>query len=509
MGAARPDGHPPRPHRPVHGRRGARDEPLHPRLARPRPRGRRAVQGLRRAGDARAARRRLRRRPQGVDPLARRQGRHRPGLARSSSSPSGQEGPDPHLARRALGEARPPRGGPGRPPGRHPRRQPHPRRRGQARRARAPPARDRRADRHRAGDDEGRRDEDRAGHVVPRRRPRPRGVPRGVPGQARRAARRGPEGLLQGHEEGPRGRVRREARGRLRELRPGPDRRRLDRPGLPGAAARRTARRGQGPVPRRRERRARRHAEHGDDPAAHEARRAGARPQGDGRRRSARASTRSSTTSSRPRTSAPSRASTAATRSSSCPRWSPRSRTRRSIVSEYVHGRGFEELKQLPDEERDRIGEIIFRFYFGCMYRHHQFSGDPHPGNSLLLDDGRMAFIDFGLFKRIPAEVADIELESARLGIEGRGDDLIAHLHRHGFIGAPEHYTAEGILAQFHDFTWWYTSDEEIAARAGDRHRGDDPDVRPALGLLRQDAPRDAAARPPLRPAPGDAHASR
>ena len=71
------------------------------------------------------------------------------------------------------------------------------------------------------------------------------------------------------------------------------------------------------------------------------------------------------------------------------------------VVSEFVDGRGFEELKQLDQPERDRLGEIIFRFYFGCMYRHHQFSGDPHPGNSLLMDDGRVAFIDFGLFKRI------------------------------------------------------------------------------------------------------------
>jgi predicted unusual protein kinase regulating ubiquinone biosynthesis (AarF/ABC1/UbiB family) len=89
------------------------------------------------------------------------------------------------------------------------------------------------------------------------------------------------------------------------------------------------------------------------------------------------------------------------------------------IVSEFVSGRGFEELKQLPQDERDRLGEIIFRFYFGCMYRHHQFSGDPHPGNSMLLDDGRMAFLDFGLFKRIPAEIAEFELEVARLGIAG------------------------------------------------------------------------------------------
>jgi len=132
------------------------------------------------------------------------------------------------------------------------------------------------------------------------------------------------------------------------------------------------------------------------------------------------------------------------------------------VVTQFIHGRGFEELKQLPQEERDRLGEIVFRFYFGCMYRHHQFSGDPHPGNSMLLDDGRMAFLDFGLFKRIPAAIAEFELQTARLGMAGEGEELIEHLHRGGFIGRTKYYTPEGILEQFHDLTWWYTTDEEI-----------------------------------------------
>jgi predicted unusual protein kinase regulating ubiquinone biosynthesis (AarF/ABC1/UbiB family) len=134
----------------------------------------------------------------------------------------------------------------------------------------------------------------------------------------------------------------------------------------------------------------------------------------------------------------------------------------RVIVSEFVSGRGFEEMKQLPQDERDRIGETIFRFYFGCMYRHHQFSGDPHPGNCLLLDDGRMAFLDFGLFKRITAEAAEFELQSQRLGIERRAAELIEHLHRGGWMADPSYYTEAGILEQFDDFTWWYSRDEEI-----------------------------------------------
>src|SRR5271165_5914546 len=73
----------------------------------------------------------------------------------------------------------------------------------------------------------------------------------------------------------------------------------------------------------------------------------------------------------------------------------------RVLVSEFVEGVGFEVLRERPQAERDRIGEIVFRFFLGCLYRHRQFSGDPHPGNFLLLADGRMAFLDFGLFKRL------------------------------------------------------------------------------------------------------------
>ncbi len=134
----------------------------------------------------------------------------------------------------------------------------------------------------------------------------------------------------------------------------------------------------------------------------------------------------------------------------------------RVMVSEFVEGRGFEEIKDLPQTERDRVGEIVFRFYFGCMYRHHQFSGDPHPGNFMLLADGRAAFLDFGLFKRIDATVAEFELEAQRLTVETDGERLIEHLVSGGFLADPDRYKPEQILAQAHDLTWWYTDDGEV-----------------------------------------------
>src|SRR2546421_1159156 len=98
----------------------------------------------------------------------------------------------------------------------------------------------------------------------------------------------------------------------------------------------------------------------------------------------------------------------------------------RVLVSDFVRGVGFEELKGRPQAERDRIGEIVFRFFLGCLYRHRQFSGDPHPGNFLLQDDGRVAFLDFGLFKRVEPAAVELELACQRTVVEGDA----ATLHR-------------------------------------------------------------------------------
>ena len=64
---------------------------------------------------------------------------------------------------------------------------------------------------------------------------------------------------------------------------------------------------------------------------------------------------------------------------------------------------------------RDRFGEIVFRFFFGSLYRNGHFSGDPHPGNYRLMADGRVAFIDFGMTKRVARADIEAEIEAAPL----------------------------------------------------------------------------------------------
>jgi predicted unusual protein kinase regulating ubiquinone biosynthesis (AarF/ABC1/UbiB family) len=134
----------------------------------------------------------------------------------------------------------------------------------------------------------------------------------------------------------------------------------------------------------------------------------------------------------------------------------------RVLITEYVHGTGFEELKGYPQEERNRIGEIMFRFYFGCLYRHGQFSGDPHPGNSMLLDDGRVAFFDFGLFKRMPPGSVELEIQVARAIIEGDTDTIMRLGTETGFFPQPDKFNPDRVLAHFRAATSWYTVDREV-----------------------------------------------
>ena len=145
----------------------------------------------------------------------------------------------------------------------------------------------------------------------------------------------------------------------------------------------------------------------------------------------------------------------------------------RVIVTEFVEGEGFESLKNEPQEERDRVGEIIFRFYFGCLYRYRRFSGDPHPGNLIRLADGRVAFLDFGLFKHVEQPVVELELACQRAVVEGDEVELHRLLTEARFIPQPEKLDPADLMAYVVDSIGWYTVMDkpvtltsEIAAKA-------------------------------------------
>jgi predicted unusual protein kinase regulating ubiquinone biosynthesis (AarF/ABC1/UbiB family) len=134
---------------------------------------------------------------------------------------------------------------------------------------------------------------------------------------------------------------------------------------------------------------------------------------------------------------------------------------RRVLVTEYVEGMGFEEVKQLPQEERDRFGEIVFRFCFGSIYHLQHFNADPHPGNYVLMGDDRVAFLDFGMTKKLDPE--QIELEQRAVDAASRRDPeaLRQALTDLGFVKNPSKFDAERLMEHVLVVGGWYLEDRE------------------------------------------------
>jgi predicted unusual protein kinase regulating ubiquinone biosynthesis (AarF/ABC1/UbiB family) len=133
------------------------------------------------------------------------------------------------------------------------------------------------------------------------------------------------------------------------------------------------------------------------------------------------------------------------------------------LVTEWVDGAGFEDVRGMDRAARDRFGEIVFRFFFGSLYRNGHFSGDPHPGNYKLMHDGRVAFIDFGMTKTLPRDEIDAEVEAIRHGMAGEAEELHAQLARLGFFNAADpRIGPDAVLDHFRDVTGWYIDDREV-----------------------------------------------
>ena len=78
----------------------------------------------------------------------------------------------------------------------------------------------------------------------------------------------------------------------------------------------------------------------------------------------------------------------------------------RVLTLEYLEGTQFADL-DLETRSLEERRELAYRMtdaWMTMIFRHGFFHGDPHPANILLLDDGRIGLVDFGLAGRLTDE---------------------------------------------------------------------------------------------------------
>jgi predicted unusual protein kinase regulating ubiquinone biosynthesis (AarF/ABC1/UbiB family) len=146
---------------------------------------------------------------------------------------------------------------------------------------------------------------------------------------------------------------------------------------------------------------------------------------------------------------------------------------RRVLVTEWVDGAPFNEVLEAPDEVRDRYAEIVYRFFYANAGQLDQALGDPHPGNYLLCDDGRVGFFDFGMIRELPRGYLDREAEVFAALRESDAPALVTTLRDLGYLPGPSaEWNGQMLLDQMRAAGWWFLEDERRRLEPEDLWRG-------------------------------------
>jgi predicted unusual protein kinase regulating ubiquinone biosynthesis (AarF/ABC1/UbiB family) len=119
---------------------------------------------------------------------------------------------------------------------------------------------------------------------------------------------------------------------------------------------------------------------------------------------------------------------------------------RRVLVTEYIDGLRADEIRQLGDADRDRLGEIAFRFYSRLVWRYGTVAGDPHPDNLLLCSDGRLCLLDFGLVRDLDLDYVRGERDIMRAVAEADSQRVHDGMSSLGYLPAPRSFDRAALL---------------------------------------------------------------
>jgi predicted unusual protein kinase regulating ubiquinone biosynthesis (AarF/ABC1/UbiB family) len=124
------------------------------------------------------------------------------------------------------------------------------------------------------------------------------------------------------------------------------------------------------------------------------------------------------------------------------------------MVSEWITGTPLAAvIRNGTRSDRDRAGHVLAEFHFSAPARSGLLHADPHPGNFLLMDDGRMGVLDFGACARLPGGIPRPLGVMTRLALDGRKDELIRLLRDEDFIRPDTTLDADHVLDYLKPFT--------------------------------------------------------
>lgn len=81
------------------------------------------------------------------------------------------------------------------------------------------------------------------------------------------------------------------------------------------------------------------------------------------------------------------------------------------------------EIRRLEEPLSEHVQDLV-RAYLDQVFVHGLIHADPHPGNLMLTDDGRLALIDLGMVANVPPKMRDRLFKLLLSVIDARGEDV-------------------------------------------------------------------------------------
>jgi predicted unusual protein kinase regulating ubiquinone biosynthesis (AarF/ABC1/UbiB family) len=109
------------------------------------------------------------------------------------------------------------------------------------------------------------------------------------------------------------------------------------------------------------------------------------------------------------------------------------------VVAEWMEGIPMAKIiREGTAEQRDLMGTRLFELTYDAPRRLEMMHGDAHPGNFMLLPEGKMGVLDFGAVAPLPGGIP-VELgRVVRYSLEKNYDQLLPTMERLGFIQQGE-----------------------------------------------------------------------
>ena len=116
------------------------------------------------------------------------------------------------------------------------------------------------------------------------------------------------------------------------------------------------------------------------------------------------------------------------------------------VIAEWMDGIPMSVIiREGTPEQRDLMGTRLTELTFGAPKRLEMMHGDAHPGNFMLLADGRMGVIDFGAVAPLPGGFPPSLGNCIRLARDKNYAELLPAMEAAGFIQKGEQVSVEEI----------------------------------------------------------------